>query len=375
MSAITAVASALGVGEPDLSLLPSPIISQAMDDLGLPLRERAAVLLALKRLEGRSDTTGEAKGQAASVTDYFRARDERSIFPWKIDEQRALLQWARVAEEFADANAFDLLRNEFTAQAKASMLSPLEVLLGQYCLFSKDTEFGIFSLMSLILRIPPAQRVACHNWQLAQLMPKATKEAHGTAIAALHVPLFPPACDSLAAFNTKMLTATDATVIGGASATEHALFARGSGLFGGQIEEAAGGSALPVVNFGEHGWGVDVTAIETAFANLQHQVHELRRLKPQQAPKPAVGQRQQQQQQQQQQQPRYQQGQQNQMQQAQSQPWQQRRYRNPRGGDPDTRNDAVDDMLAPSPKPPAGATQRPAQSVQNPQGQPKKSDF
>jgi hypothetical protein len=323
-----------------------------MDHLNMDLSDRAKVLLLM-------DQARSARPPAdSSLASYFKERDEKTFFPWKVQEQHALPQWERVTDEYKKGDAFDILRAEFVAQARAAMLSPLEVLLGQYCLFSYDHQFAMFSLMSLILRIPQAHRISCHNWQLAQSMSKATKEAYGASIATLQVPLFPPTCESLNAFNTKMLTtALPANEPSGGSASSlrpradlwNDLFSDKSGDGPFRRPDVLGAGTLPFVAIPDGRQALDTTELESALDFISRQVKDLASKSAGQQPnRQRFGN-------QTQQQPRgpqrannnYQQPQQHQnYQQSQQQRYgqqQQRNQRNPRGGDDHT--DVLGDIL------------------------------
>ena len=187
-----------------------------MDTLNLSLAERASVFL----LAARDNSSAADSG--AKLEKYFSSRDEREAFPWKRDEKRALLQVERMQEAVADRSASADIEKEFVRAAKNSLLSPAEVLTGQYLIFGDATD-GPLSLLHLLLRVPANQRIAVHNWSLAQMMPKATKEAYGNEIAKLTVPLFPPKSDELAALNIKLLSSVcDSMVATGGGNTKHA---------------------------------------------------------------------------------------------------------------------------------------------------------
>ena len=256
------LAGHLAVKSVDLSVMPDMILAQAMDELKFTLRQKAGLYTYVAQ---------ERNVHKDDLHSYLKERDNRSAFPWKLQEARAMLQVARMHESFAAKNAFQDLTEEFESQAKSGLLTPVEVLLGQYALYCKDVNFGRFAMMSLILRVPASSRIEVHNWQLAQDLPVATKEAYGTNISKLTFPLFPPTSNTLTAFNTKLL---NEGIEGGAPGTTGTpgsilskLFAlSGTGLFGGTTSVVGGGMA-PVGQLQDGSYAADTS-------NLEKDVHK-----------------------------------------------------------------------------------------------------
>ena len=164
------------------------------------------------------------------------------------------------------------------------MLGQQEVLLAQYLLFAESAEMGRYSLLSLILFVSRKERLAIHNWGIAQLMDRADLLAHGAAIAALDMPLFPPnAGEECAALNTRMLRGSDESVSGGSAqasqAWTSAFFSESASLLPGRRVTGAG--YAPVGQLQDGSWAADTSAAEAAAAkecaSLRRQVVALER--------------------------------------------------------------------------------------------------
>ena len=243
----------------DVALLrrvsPSTICA-AVDELHLPAASRAAIDLWLK--DDAPQSTVVSDGTTALAEAVERQRLGR-IFPWLAAEEAALRQMERFRRDWTDdpKQAKEALRSEFASKAKNNTLGALESLVGQYCLYCTDAEFGGYLLMSLLLRIPTQSRITVHNWMVANDMPRATKEAYGVAIANLSTPLFPP-CAGLEAANTKLL---DAALVMPAHGGDTDTSPRGGGHL-----------ALTQV---DGNWVADSTPVEHALNALQQQINSL----------------------------------------------------------------------------------------------------
>jgi hypothetical protein len=60
--------------------------------------------------------------------------------------------------QFAEHNPFETLKKIFLAQAKAQQLAPIENVVLQYLLFSKNADLARFTLANLLFTTPPAAR-------------------------------------------------------------------------------------------------------------------------------------------------------------------------------------------------------------------------
>jgi hypothetical protein len=121
-------------------------------------------------------------------------------------------------------------------------------------------------LMYLILRLPVAERVQIHNWNIASNLPEGTLLAYGNAIEHLAAPMFPdvPALQEL---NARLFASHEAGAVGGAPERKLYRSSTHAGLFA----DPEGGGSLPVAQGPDGSLSVDVTAIEQAFQGLHDQ--------------------------------------------------------------------------------------------------------
>jgi hypothetical protein len=298
----------------DLRLISAQTIEAAMTELNLPPASRAEVDIWLHTQHRVSTNEDKTSNSTSTLADAVERQRLARLFPWLADEEAALRQNQRFARDWQDDQeaALTALRADFEAKAKNNTLGSLESLVGQYCLYCDDPAYGCYLLMSMLLRLPVSSRIPVHNWMVANDMPRGSKEAYGSAISSLQVPLF-PVVPGLAPANAKLL------------------------------ESAPTGGGMLQIGQVDGAWVADASPIEQQLELLQQQVARLQ----QQQQRPQQQQRQQQQppQQQQQQyrqrqpysgqQQQYQQPQQQQYQQPQQQQYQQRqRQLRPRGGTP-----------------------------------------
>ena len=339
------------VGE--LSAVSRDTMARVFDLLSLDARARVEVELAV----ARASTTTDGNTVLARAVDQQRLV---KIFPWVADEERALRQLERFSLDWQEGKdqAQKSLRSEFVSRAKAGLLGPLEAIVGQYCLFTTNSEYGCFLLAALLLRVPPEDRVTTHNWAIAQELPRATKEAYGTAIARLQVPLF-PVLEALEAANTRLLQGKPTpSVSGGSASTVDPL---GDGWLG--VQQAQDGS-----------YGVETAPLDTVIkAELDGLRAELRALRSQYGGRGGRGGRHQdqnsyQQQPYQQQQPAHQYQQQQRGNQQYQQPQQQRYNKKDRRGPAGSgdlqpaQQSFLDDLF----KPHQGTAQQPPQATAPP---------
>ena len=239
----------------DLALLSKASIDSECVALKLSASDKAEIEIAIAKFSSHRDGT-------SALANAVELQRLQRIWPWKTDEERALRQLTRFQEDYAagDVDAMKALRAEFISRAKSGLLGNLETLVGQYCLFSSDSKYGAYLLMCLLLRLPPDSRINTHNWAIAQELPRATREAYGSRIAALTLPMFPhdPA---LEAVNTKILQGSSKTA-------------------GQNLDLVDGAGWLPVLQHQESGaYGVETlpldTAIKAEFDNLRGQIQRL----------------------------------------------------------------------------------------------------
>jgi hypothetical protein len=243
----------------DVRLLSATTLGIAVKELELSSADRAAIDVWLRSAPA-SETAPFASrtdnSQTTALADAVERQRLSRMFPWLAAEEAALRQSQRFHRDWvADKAAAVLsLQQDFEAKAKNATLGPLESLVGQYCLYCPDPAYGSYLLMCLLLRLPVASRVPTHNWLLANDMPRGAKEAYGSAIAALTVPLFPQVAGLLAA-NTRLLE----DALGGTNPS-------GGGLLHiGQVDGS---------------WFADSTPLEQQIEGLYQQINALKRQRP-----------------------------------------------------------------------------------------------
>jgi hypothetical protein len=261
-SPLAPLAAALSLTEDEILELPKDFLLETLKDLGLPRADQAAILLVLTR--NTQETA--AKGDQPALEKYFTRRDESRLFPWKVGEQRALLQAKHAEKSFGEADGWTKLRASFVAAAKAGLLTPLEVVVGQYIGFASNEEYGRFALLHLLLHVPAHQRLHVHNWSVAQMLPEALKEANGAIIEQLTVPLFPP-IEQLQQLNTKLMAeATQITGITGGGSVTH--------LYAQRDPDIWGGGYLPIIQR-DGATMLETTALEESLLNLHQRLQQL----------------------------------------------------------------------------------------------------
>jgi hypothetical protein len=254
---VAAFATALKIAEEDLYKLPTTFLERQMIEHMVPPPAQAHIL----RQAGLQTTEGQLHA-------YLTQRDERQICPWMAEEKRALLHLQRMEEAVRTPSAGQDLQDDFVRSARAGILTPTEVLVGQYLIFG-DGVLGPRQLMHMLLRIPADHRVKVHNWMLAQAMPRAMKDSYGEVIARLELPLFPPLAPDLQALNTKLLTANKALEGGSISGK------KGAHLFSVPHNdvELLGGGSLPL--FTKDGaTHLETGPLEDALGALSNQLQQ-----------------------------------------------------------------------------------------------------
>jgi hypothetical protein len=223
----------------------------------LSLQERVAVERFL----------GSLRAQRPDIAAVHEKAEERKLYPWKVEEERALRLHQRFGTEFAAATSsgtdpFDALKTAFIANAKAGLLGPEHTLILSYLLFSESTQYGAFLLANLLLHVPSEARLSTHNWGLAQEMEPTYRHSMGTRIATLDRPLFPPNAPGSDALNAKLLTALP---VGGARPDQGELSI---------LPQLTGAGYLAVGQLNDGSWAADSTPLE---AELRRQIDGMER--------------------------------------------------------------------------------------------------
>jgi hypothetical protein len=249
----------LRVSEAQLLQLPLDFLNEKIKKSNQTGAEQAAAFIAL----------AAAAPKSKSIAEYYAEKDERTTYPWKIAENRASIQLGHLAAQFAEPNPFEPLKKIFLAQAKAQQLAPIENVVLQYLLFSKNPDLARFTLANLLLTIPPAARLSVHNWAVAAGMSRARREAYGHAIENCAWPLFPDEED-LMTLNSRLLVAVAVPALEGvaATATDNGVYAKKS------AEQFWGGGSLPILT-SENGTFLETGPLEAALAHLGGQISTL----------------------------------------------------------------------------------------------------
>lgn len=238
-----------------LARLPEKIILDMCSKAALTLDEIIEVQLFIGAVHAERKSVAEVQEEAAALR----------IYPWKETERRSMLQGDRFHNSYTTAvdahtDPFDALRTMFEANATAGLVSAESCLVLNYLLYGSDEKYSRYYLASLLLLCPPAQRLATHNWQLAQQLDTGLKHAIGEAIQKLKTPLWPPGAKGAETLNAKLLRGVE---VQGGSSEEASLYANETLIP--QDPEAAG--VLPVQQQNNGTYAVDTTALEQSFGS------------------------------------------------------------------------------------------------------------
>jgi hypothetical protein len=240
MASLNGLAAHFGIAPEDLTSVPREVLQAAMGQGGLnwTVVEQGQVHVAIAKQTPRQETV--------SLLEHFREEKRDKLQPWRLEEAKVTQQLAMVHAAYEKPDAWEALQKEFTGRAKLGILSETEVLLGSHVLFCNDLDREAYALMAMLLTIPPGeQRLAFHNWSVAQTMSDTRKIAHGPEIAALKAPLFPETAE-LEVVNSKLFATQAQGITGG-----EAMYSQHVGLFTNKqrlpekVLVKGGGNALP----------------------------------------------------------------------------------------------------------------------------------
>ncbi len=267
-----ACARKLQVSPAELVAIDRADLKEVMIDLNLTLPERAQVYTYMQKVRDERPTAGDGALR----------KEKTEAYPWLHSESRALQQLQQFEVNFAKAMAehatdpFVDLRRRFEAAADAGLISPDISMVLAYVLYA-PAPHGTYLLASLLLDIPQDQRLTVHNWGQASLMPEAMKMTHGSVIASLKMPLWPPNATDGEHLNAKLLAAASS---GSSSIKGSGLFAPGGvippGVARGDGVGPAGAGTIPIVQLESGGWAADTGVVERAFASLRKDFDDLR---------------------------------------------------------------------------------------------------
>lgn len=208
-------------------------------------------------LSRRSDR-GE---ELALLRSQFQSQEQRLLEPWRVEYQRFAAERGNLLETTSEE-----LERWFVENAKAALLTPMEIMTATYTIYGTADSVKIFA--GLILTKRGGQRVRAHNAFVASAMGEAWVATHGERALRCPFPLFPPD-QRFAALQEQLLFEADA-VSGqgtGKGSPKSKLFRKVSA-----DEEVQGSGWLAVQGSQELGFGVDVTPIEEAVNNLYKKI-------------------------------------------------------------------------------------------------------
>lgn len=202
------------VSAAEAAALPDDFVQRTAARMTQDPAEEAGIYLAVA-----ASRAAPPEGTEQTLTAFFSERERREHEPWRIAAGRAAVQHAAFAESFAQPGAFEDLRRQFLARARAQLLTPLEAVCLQYLLCSAGpggADYQRYVLASLLLCVPAGRRVELHNWGVHAGLPEARRDMVGPAVARCALPLFPaePGFDTL---NARLLEDPPA---GGGSGTD-----------------------------------------------------------------------------------------------------------------------------------------------------------
>ena len=250
---VTDLATAAVVEPRQLALLSDKLLAELCKENKMGLNDRVIVETYVARVRAEKMSVGEVADR----------QEQLKLYPWLEAESRATRLWDRFTADFsASADPFAALRTSFEANARAGLISTETSLVLSYVLYTTDPNLGRFLLASLLLNVPQEQRLATHNWALAQEMESSRKYSLGDNIARLTAP---PQCVGADTLNAKLLRACDGS-------GEAPVFAPG-GL-------VSGAGWLPVAQLQDGAYGADTapldSAIKTELDSLRAELHFLK---------------------------------------------------------------------------------------------------
>ena len=286
----------------ELVSLPDRVLHRAMQELILTTPQEAALLLAIAKartefqqrrqvpVRGYADT--EHRTAFALIEELIRkmpdpvearrAQDQhhldllaRKDYPYKGDRER-LLKFLHAAQldYRSDSDTFlEPLRSTFLVNCKAHNLGPMEIIAGQWTLFTTDKKLGAYLYATILLHPMQSERVRMHNWYMTQDKPEHWLNSFGPVISRLTVPLFPfhPDCESLnnILLNDPDLNNTDSSAISGGRAPSKTRLPAPIAKLYRFADPLVGGGFLPVLDAqGQQTGIVDTSSFEAWVSKL-----------------------------------------------------------------------------------------------------------
>lgn len=223
--------------------------------------------------------TRATKAPDASISDvnYYKLREERELQAWRRDFQATKRHIDALFKAYDEdpEEAWKDLQEEFIEKAKGKLLTPSQMIHGNYLLFASDKGRYIFAKTLVLYGEKRATHT--HNWVVAGEAGEGFIDAEGEAVSTLNFPLFPHDQKSMRSMNFALLHSGDGISGGGANPSkktqqQQEFFRQLKEEVQVPVPEIFGGGyiGLPVVD-----GAVDVGNIADAFNGLANRVSQL----------------------------------------------------------------------------------------------------
>ena len=287
----------------ELVSLPDRVIDSAVQELRLTLQQESALIIAIdkarKEFHQRRQVPAGGYGDTEHRTAFAlieelirkmpdpvaaqRAQNQyhldllaRKDYPYKGDRDRLLkfIHDAQVDYRSDSDTCLDPLRSTFLVNCKAHNLGPMEIIAGQWTLFTTDKKLGAYLYATILLHPMQSERVRMHNWYMTKDKPEHWLNSFGPVIARLTVPLFPfhPECESLNNIllnNPDILNNDDSSALSGGQAPSKPRLPHDIAKLYRFADPLVGGGFLPVLDAqGQQTGIVDTTSFEAWVAKL-----------------------------------------------------------------------------------------------------------
>ena len=163
--------------------------------------------------------TRTTKVSEANMSDanYYKLREERELQAWRRDYQATKRHIDAVFKLYDEEPhvAWKELQEEFIEKAKGKLLTPSQMIHGNYLLFASDK--GRYAFAKTLVLYGEKRATHTHNWVVASEAGEAFIDAEGEAVSTLNFPLFPHEQKSMRSMNFALLHSGDGISGGGAS--------------------------------------------------------------------------------------------------------------------------------------------------------------
>ena len=226
---------------------------------------RAELLPAMYVIKLKDKTQSSATLQAPDSAALLISKQYNQLLnPWTKDYEK----WLTIFKRIKDAKTADM-QPLYVSSAKAGTMSGDEVVMCS----GLHTDL---LLPALILHVDPQQRLQFYNWHIAHQAGDAFLQQYGQYIQSLTWPLFPHVGTDLQGLNIRALREfmAQTNVTGGAAPSGKARKPFTPTTLT-KSQNPIGAGFIQVAQYGDNVYGVDVTKIEDAFAQLSSRVDSL----------------------------------------------------------------------------------------------------